>query len=222
MRQKLSLLAIAGLFAAAAPVHADGVYAKAGFLGVGIGYGHAINPAFTLRGDISTVGTFKRDGSASGFDYKAKLRNNQATVYFDYFPFASGFRLTAGVGVRDTRVTGDARPNSAGTVEIGGTVVAFGPGDSATAKVKMPSVAPYLGIGYTSNPGGAQKGWGFIADLGVYLGKPKTTFDVSDSVRAKLGANAQQAIDKQRDDIHDKAKKLRVFPNLYVGVSYTF
>ncbi|MBB5213605.1 hypothetical protein [Parapusillimonas granuli] len=64
--------------------------------------------------------------------------------------------------------------------------------------------------------------WGFVVDAGVYLGKPKTSFDVSDSVRAKLGPDAQQAIDKQYDDIHDKAKKLRVFPSLYVGVSYSF
>ncbi len=223
MRTKFFWAALVGMLAAATPVHADGVYAKAGILGVGIGYSHVVSPAFTLRGDLATVGTFKRDGSAGGFDYKAKFRNNQAMLYVDYFPFDSGFRLTAGLGMRDMRVTGDANPNSAGVVEIGDVPVNFGPGDSATAKVKMPSIAPYLGVGWSSKPSNpAQGGWGFMADLGVTFGKPKTDFDVSDSVRAKLGPDAQAAIDRQYDEIDDKAKKLKFFPSLYLGVSYTF
>lgn len=223
MRTKLFCAALLGMCAVAAPVHANGIYGKVGILGAGIGYSYDVSPAFTLRGDVTTIGTFKRDGNAGSFDYKAKFRNNQAMLYVDYFPFDSGFRLTAGLGARDMRVTGDANPNSAGVVEIGDVPVTFGPGDSAVAKVKMPAFAPYIGIGWSSKPSNpARGGWGFMADLGVTFGKPKTSFEVSDSVRAKLGADAQAAIDRQLAEIDDKAKKLKFFPSLYVGVSYTF
>jgi hypothetical protein len=136
----------------------------------------------------------------------------------------------AGVGLRDTRLTADAHPGSAGTVEIGGVTIPFDTNDSASAKIKMPTVAPYLGLGWSTHPTSTAKGgWGFMADVGFYYGKPKISLGVSDSVRAKLDAaapfagyaNGQEAIDQQtrkfRDDVNYK-----LFPSLYIGARYTF
>lgn len=68
-------------------------------------------------------------------------------------------------------------------------------------------------------------GWGFVADLGVYYGKPKVDFDVSDSVRTKLtaaGVNAQSETNKQRDEIKDKVEQFKFMPVIYLGASYRF
>jgi hypothetical protein len=223
---KLTLISALALASSSAAAATHEVYGKAGFLGVGLGYSHGVSEKFTLRGDVTTAGSFSRNGSSSDFDYKAKLRNNVVTLYGDWFPLNNGFRLSAGLGVRDTRITGDGRPNDAGTVTIGDTTIGFDGADSAHARVKYPTVAPYLGIGWGHNVGQqSQAGWGFVADLGVYYGKPKVDFDVSNSVRQKLsaqGVNAQSEIDKQRDEIKDKVEKYKFMPVIYVGASYRF
>ena len=207
--------------------NAHEIYAKAGFLGAGVGYAYGVNESFTLRGDVTTMGSYHRDGNVSNLDYKGTLRNNQAMVYGDWFPFNNGFRLSAGLGVRDTRIKADGRPNSNGNVTIGDTTVAYGADDSVSATAELPAVAPYIGIGWGHNVGQQRKaGWGFVADAGIAFGKPKVNFSVSDSLYAKLnaatGGQAQAEIDKQQREIEDKANKLKVFPSLYIGVSYTF
>lgn len=228
MKHALQALGLTAILAmAASGACAQEVYGKIGFLGAGLGYAHGINSSLTVRGDFTSAGSYSHDGSSSGLDYEAKLRNNQATAYLDWFPFESGFRLTAGLGLRSTRITADARPDSTGTVTIGDTTVGYGAGDSAHAKVEMPRFAPYLGLGWGHNVGRDRKtGFGFVADLGVYFGKPDVSFSVNDSLRTKLdlasGGNADREIRRQRADIQDDADKLKVFPALYVGVSYTF
>jgi hypothetical protein len=205
---------------------AQSVYGKAGFLGAGVGYAHGLSESWTVRADVTTIGTYHRDGSTNDFDYTGKLRSNQAGAYADWFPFDNGFRLTAGLHLRDTRIDADGHPTSSGTVTVGDTRVSFGPGDDARARVKLPSVAPYIGIGWGHNVLQRKAGWGFIADVGVAFGKPRVSFDVSDSLRTKLnlatGGNAQREIDKQRDEFKDDFDKLKVFPQLYVGAAYYF
>lgn len=224
---------LAGLFAAGvltmsgSALASGQVYGKLGFLGAGVGYAYGLNSTIGLRADVTTAGSFSHDGHASHFDYSAKLRNNVATAYVDYFPFNNGFRLSAGLGVRNTKIDAHARPNSAGEITIGDTTVSYGPGDSADARAKMPNVAPYLGLGWGHNVGQQRKkGFGFIADVGVYFGKPDVSFNVSDSLYAKLnlatGGNADAEIAKQHREIKDEADKIKAFPAVYLGVSYTF
>jgi hypothetical protein len=218
----MAALAIS-LGSVSAMANAGEIYLKGGFLGVGAGYAHGVNERFTLRGDVTTIGNYSKNGTSSDFDYKGRLKNDTANLYGDWFPFANGFRLTAGLNVRDTRITAKARPNSSGEITIGDTTITFDGGDTADAKVKYPDVTPYIGIGWGHNVAQRKSGsWGFVADAGVSIGKPKVSFDVSNSVRAKLGADASAEIDKQRDEIKDKLGKYNVFPTVYVGVSYVF
>lgn len=155
-----SLLAF-GLIPLSGPLQAQSVYAKAGFLGAGIGYSQGISPALTLRADITTIGSYQRNGHSSDFDYRAKLHSNQASGYLDWFPFDSGFRLTAGLIARDLKATANARPNTAGEITIGDTSVTYGANDHADARIRFPSVAPYVGLGWGHNVGQrTQPGWG--------------------------------------------------------------
>lgn len=230
MKKKNSALTVlaAGLLTLSGTAFASGqIYGKAGFLGVGVGYAHGLSPTLGVRGDVTTAGRFNHDGHSSDFDYSAKLRNDVATAYVDYFPFNNGFRLSAGLGVRNTKADAHARPNGSGQVTIGDTTVSYGAGDSAHARVKMPNVAPYLGLGWGHNVGqNRKKGFGFIADVGVYFGKPDVSFNINDSLYSKLdlasGGNAASEIAKQRDEIKHDADKVKAFPAIYIGVSYAF
>lgn len=230
MKKKLTLsLAAAALslasFNAAAAGHS--IYAKAGFLGAGAGYAYGINEKFTIRGDFTTIGEINHSGSSSDFKYKGKLKNDVVTIYGDYFPFNNGFRFSAGLGLRNTEFKAHARPSGpAGTVTIGDATIQYGHNDHANAKVEFPDFAPYVGIGYGHNVGQSVKsGFAFIADAGVYIGKPKVSMNVSNSVRDKisaLGMNADAEIDRQLKDIRHDANKVKAFPTLYVGVGYRF
>ncbi len=207
------------------PVHAQEVYANAGFLGAGIGYAQGITQSFTLRADFSTVGTVKHSGTTNDFDYDGRFRSNQAMVYADWFPFDAGFRLTAGIGWREMTGSAEPRPDENGRIRIGDTKLRYREGDYARAKLDFPRIAPYLGIGWGHNVVQRKQGWGFIADLGVLFGRPTVNMDVNPALYTRLGirsGDAQREIDKQRDKMQDDANSLRFFPQAYVGVSYTF
>lgn len=197
-----------------------GVYLKGGFLGAGLGYGYGINEKFTLRGDFTTAGSYSRTNEIGNVDYDLKIRNNVGTVSVDFFPFDNGFRLTAGVGLRDTRMSGYASGGEFQGVQLG-------LGDSVYGKLKWPTVAPYLGLGWGHNYGqGTKAGWGFVADAGVYVGKPKVSLWANDSAMAKLdaqtGGNGQSLLDQELDEWKDEASKMKLFPVIHVGVSYRF
>ncbi|SAI50857.1 Uncharacterised protein [Bordetella ansorpii] len=204
---------------------AQEVYGNAGFLGAGIGYAQGISESFTVRADFSTMGTIKHSGTTNDYDYDGKFRSNQAMVYADWFPFDAGFRLTAGIGWREMTGSAEARPDENGRIRIGDTRLRYREGDRARARLDFPRIAPYLGIGWGHNVVQREKGWGFIADIGVLFGKPDVNIDVTPALYTRLGirsGDAQREIDKQRNKMQDDANSLRFFPQAYVGVSYTF
>jgi len=100
--------------------------------------------------------------------------------------------------------------------------------DTARARVEWPKLAPYLGIGW-GHQAEQDKGFGFIADLGVSFGSPRSELTISDPLRKKLdefarvtGSSADDEIERQRRDLADDVETVKVFPHLFVGVSYRF
>jgi len=231
VRKTAALLPVAcGLFLAAHSASAQEVYGKVGVLGIGAGYSHSINQHFGVRADFSTVGTYETDGTADKLDYDADFKANQLGLYGDYFPFGGSFRLTAGLHSRKLEAVANGRANSDGKINIGGieTALPLGPNDSAQAKVKWDSVAPYLGIGW-GHHAKEGRGFGFIADIGVSFGSPSTSLTISDGLRNKLdlvaaatGQNVDAEIEKQRKEIDDDVAGISIFPHLFIGISYRF
>jgi len=130
--------------------------------------------------------------------------------------------------VRKIQLDAKATPNEAGNITINDTTVSFGPGDFVEAQVKFPTVAPYLGIGF-GHHNDKTTGFGFVFDLGVSFGKPKTTMNVSDNFKNKLdiaaalnNTTAAAEIEAQRKELADTADKITIFPHLYLGLSYRF
>jgi len=205
-----------------------GVYAKVGFLGAGLGYAYSVSEQFSVRTDFTTVGTISRNRTEGRLDYKASLKADQLGVYGDWFPFNNGFRLSVGLHARKLEVKAKARPNASGSVTINNTEVAYGSGDEASGRVKFPTVAPYLGIGW-GHHSGAKGGLDFAFDLGVSYGKPKTRLNTNASLTAKLeaaaaanGTTASAELETQRRKLADTADKLKFFPQIYVGLAYRF
>ena len=221
MNAKTLLLAGALCAGIATTAQAQEVYLRGGLPGVGLGYSQSLNPNWNLRGEFSTLGSQSGSGVREGINFDAKVKSDQAGLYGDWFPTGGSFRVSGGISSNDVRFTGTALPSSSGTITVNNTSVPFGPGDSYSVEVKLPSVTPYVGVGWGHRSD--TKGWGFVADIGAYLGKFKATTTASQSVINKLnaaGVNAQAEIDAQNRKIQDNLDKLSVLPVLLVGVSY--
>ncbi len=202
-------------------VQAQEVYGGAGIAGLQIGYAHALNSKFSLRADILTLGSRSQSVNNSGTQYQAKVEVGRTALLADWFPFeTSGFRLSGGATINNTKA-GLTASGVGKSVEIDGTTYTLGAGDSLNVQVKMPSTTPYLGLGWGHRMG--NKGWGFHADVGVAVGKFKLT-----ETRAGQLANGgafgvtQANMDKELKDIRNNLNKVGVFPQVTLGVSYSF
>jgi len=227
--RSIILIPACSLLLAAMPVSAHEIYGKAGFLGAGIGYSYGFNKYLNLRTDYATIGTYQRTETVDQLQVKGKMKANQLGFYGDWFPFGGGFRLTAGVHRRTLEVSAEGKAAANGTWTIHDTVINADPNDSVKGKVEFSKTAPYLGIGWGHQSN--KPGFGFIADIGVSFGKPKSKLSVSDSVRTKLDAVgaatgranlADEEIAKQRKELDDTIGGIKIWPQAYIGVSYNF
>jgi len=238
----LSLIACGTL--PCAPAQAQGIYAKAGLLGAGLGYSHRISNRFAVRADFTTVGAFKRSGTIDWLkyrqlNYRARLKANQLGIYGDWFPFDNGLRLSAGLHVRQLQANLQVRPSRDG-IRVGKIPVRDCPKCNITGRIKFPALAPYLGLGWESGLGKSggggnilapKSGWSVMLDAGVSFGQPKADITLSRNLRILLelesilpGGNkaAMREVEAERRKLLKRANKVRFFPHLYVGLAYRF
>jgi hypothetical protein len=213
-------VSIAVLATLAGTAHAGESYASLGTTGVLLGYGQPLNDRVKLRVDLSTLGSHRDNFTEEGIAYEGRLKAHRLGLFADYFPGSGGWRLTGGVTVNDYRVDATGR-GSGGTITIGGTVYPVTADDRFDVTVKLPSVTPYLGIGYGIAPSRASgRGWGANFDLGAMFGRPKVSGSVSGPV---LGAAVTQAdIDRELAEIRESSDDFRVFPQFSFGISYRY
>lgn len=198
-----------------ARVHA---YAAAGLPGVMLGMAWPLNGRFTLRADYATLGSHTKDRTEEGIDYRARIKTGRLGLFGDWF-VAGGLRLTGGLTFNQYRV--DLRfQGNGGPVEIGGTTVVATAEDRFDVKIELPDTTPYLGIGWGHRAESAESGFGFVADLGVSIGRAKVSATASPSLYAK--GVTQADIDRELEEVKDGAGKIRVLPQASLGVSYRF
>ena len=95
------------------------------------------------------------------------------------------------------------------------------PGDTATASAEYPTAMPYFSIGFGHKPTG--KGFGFVADIGVAYGVPRTSYTLSPSLAQHAGpVFSQQIASTGAQELSDKAWRYRWYPVITIGVSYRF
>lgn len=217
------------------------VYSKVGLPGLTLGAGYNVNEYIGVRADYATLGSIKREFEEDEISYNAKLKNDKFNLMLDLYPFKGGFRLTSGLGMISTKLNanGHSRLASKQEFKLGDKKyeINISSDDQVSAQIKYPSVSPYLGIGYGHNIKQTNGEWGFLFDVGVYFGKPKTQLSLSNSLNDKLAEaekragnistkEAQENIDyhlnKAREDLSSSVGKLKVLPALSLGISYHF
>lgn len=194
-------------------------YVKVGLPGIVVGYAHSVNDHLGLRVDAGTTGSISRERTESDVPYRARMKYNRVGLFGDYHPFGGRFRLTAGLTVNDASMKLDSRFDGVTEVTINETTITPSAADYFRAHVKIPRLTPYFGIGWGHQP--RETGFGFVADLGVSIGKPKVT------VEQNLTTNypsliSQEDVDTETRQLKDKVGKLRVLPHVALGLSYRY
>lgn len=215
-----ALLAVpAALFLGAPLAHAGEAYVALGFPIVQVGYAHSVNQQLGLRADFGTSGSYNHNGAEEGIDYKGKLNLHRVGLFADYFPFSGGFRLTGGMTLNTAELKLNSKLTPGQSVMIGDQTYTTNGSEYLNVQVKMPKVMPYVGIGWGHQAGDA--GWGFVADLGVSIGRAKLSYQTN-LIEKSGGAVTQADIDKEVSELRDGVGKVRVLPQVSLGVSYKF
>ncbi|MDE2593298.1 MAG: hypothetical protein KGL57_03590 [Burkholderiales bacterium] len=200
--------------------HAGEVYANLGLPGLMLGYAQAINPMFSVRGDFATLGNYEKDKTESGIDYKAKLAFNRLGLFGDYFPFSGGFRLTGGLTMNNQKIELTSTAQAGTLMTVGDRTFVVAPDDRLYVQIKMPSTTPYIGLGWGHQQ--ADKGLGFIADLGATLGKAKLDVQATGTNLGNRALVTQADIDKETQQLRDGVGKITFIPQISLGMNYRF
>lgn len=116
-----------------------GVFTKIGTLGVGVGVGQPFGEHWAGRIGLNGL-NYDRDTDIDDVDYDGELRLRSLEVLADWFPFASGFRVSGGLLVNGNEVELNANPGR--PVEIGGVTYSPAQVGSLTAEAEFNRVAP--------------------------------------------------------------------------------
>lgn len=175
----------------------------------------SFSPNFNARLGFSFFSYSLSGGGSSGEDYSydAKLGLFSISALADYFPFRTGFKLTAGLIINLNKFEADMKPTRSYTV--GGDLYTPDLLGSMSADVDFNKVAPYIGIGF-GNPTAGSRGLGFSLDIGtIYQGSPK----------AKLSATGliePSASPEQQQQLEENLSWFKWYPVISFGLTYKF
>ena len=196
--------------------HAVEVYGGVGTEGITGGVGYSFESHDNFRVEFSGF-SLSHSFNAGDLHYDGNLKLAHAGLYVDAFPLPSfvGFRVTTGLLIGSDSLSGDAQSMN-GTYTLNGVTVPAN-GETITAKAKLPTVRPYLGIGYGHNP--LNKGLSVAFDAGVAFGKPHVDFNVPADIAAAAG---QQNVNAEEQSLQSKANNFKVYPIVKIALVYRF
>lgn len=193
---------------------AQEVYGNVGSSGLTLGLSHSLSTHLMVRVDYAGGLNLSKSGRKEGVDYDGKLKVSRLGAFADYFPAGSGFRGTVGLTLNDTGFQLNSR---GGNATVNGKPVNM-TGNYFNVGIDQPKLTPYIGIGYGHQPAN-DVGWGFNADLGLQLGRFKTTVDTN---LVATGAVTQSDVDAEAAKVRDAVNKLRFYPVVSLGANYRF
>lgn len=217
----LSMLAGLMLGMAALSAYAGESYVSVGVPGVVVGYAYSVNQKMGLRADAGTMGSVNRTHTVSGVGFDTKVQYNRFGVYGDYFPFSGRFRLTGGLTINKAQLDLKSRFDGTSSIRVNGNDITPTSADYFNMQMKFPAIMPYIGIGLGHQPRAA--GMGFTADVGVSIGRLKTSTDTN-IVGKTYGSYTvtQSDVDAKTNEVRDAVGRISFLPSASLGVNYRY
>lgn len=222
-RAVLSAAALSGLMfsMAAMSAYAGESYVSVGLPGVVAGYAITVNEKLGLRADAGTLGTVRRTHSVSGVGFDTKAQYNRFGLFADYFPFGGRFRLTGGLTFNKAQLDLNSRFDGNSSINVNGQTITPSSADYFNLQMKFPATMPYVGLGWGHQPRAA--GMGFIADVGVSIGRAKLDTDTNIVGKTYSGYTVTQTdVDAKTAEIHDAVGHITFLPSANIGLNYRY
>ena len=191
---------------------ADGsIGVRAGTLGLGVEFSYPISQRIGVRVNADSY-KYSKKFNQDGIDYDGEAKLKTASLLADLYPFAGGFRISAGAVYNGNKL-GLSTPNQ--NLTINGNPYQA----TLNGEVDFKKYVPYAGIGY-GRPIGS--GLSLTFDLGViFQGTPTATLTGTCSPPAACGT-FQSDLKAQEAQLNDSIKDFRYYPVATLGLAYTF
>lgn len=97
----------------------------------------------------------------------------------------------------------------------------------ATAYLRFPPYAPYIGIGWANVDDPDQRGFFYSLDLGLMdLGRPRVEFALNgaliEAIRPHFGSDLEALIAREEEETERKLARYRYYPVVSLGIGYRF
>jgi hypothetical protein len=182
-----------------------------GTLGVGVEGGYRWNPYWSARASING-GNFKYNYHDNRSDLINRLSLFSAGVTADYYPFEGDFRVSAGVRLSASEITGKMMNLEKRSKHL--TVIIDDPLTRYTVRQNV--IQPYLGIGYSA---AVTSRLTLNFDFGaLYAGTPSLSVN---SHADRFGFTPRQ-IDNEVRRQRDRIAPFSVYPVAQIGLKFRF
>lgn len=221
--QLLSIAIVAASSLSTAQALEFAVGTKAGTQGAGFEVYAPLHDKVNLRAGTNSFET-SFDQTIDGIAYTGDISLNTIAFNADYHPFGGVFRLTAGLVLNSSEMSGTAEPGMDPIeFEIGGN--SYSSDDvSAEATITFPKTAPYLGFGF-DRVSKTKGGFGISAEVGVmFQGTPDVDFQANyiDTPSSELNAQLNSDINAEIDAMKDDLSEFNIYPVASLGLTYQF
>ena len=161
----------------------------------------------------------RHGGTVQDVEYDFDVKLASVPLLVDLHPFENEFRITGGAVYNRNMADLDGTPNT--DTKIGDHTYTPEEIGELSGSIRFNLFAPYIGLGYGNAVLDADKTWGFVFDIGImWQGTPSINLS-SDGTKAG-DPTFQSDLDRQKNDIQDKADYFRIYPVLSFGISYQF
>ncbi|TVV75002.1 hypothetical protein [Sphingomonas solaris] len=211
-----SLLLAALLTAGTAPAQTANSHFYAGVtggtLGIGPEVGYRVSDSFGVRGNATFL-NLSHSFDSGNLDYRGKAKLKSGGVMLDAYPFANGFRISAGARLNGNN--GRVRAQSSRSVTIGNTT--YTPAQIGTIRgdAETKNVAPALTLGWAG-----QNAQGFVFGVeggALFQGKVRVR-----NFRASTNLISAADLERERRDLQDDVDDYKVYPILQLTAGYRF
>lgn len=200
-----------------------GFSVKGGLNGVGFDLTKPVTPYVSVRAGYSEM-KINKTYDQDDVNYDGKLKVGGWDLLVDYYPWASGMKVSVGAYSPKTAFDAKAKYTGLGTVTLNNVVYSASDVGNLNAHVRWSGVKPYLGFGYDGLNNRTASGVYFSSDVGViFSGRPSVELTANCTASsAALCNRLVNDLETQRAKFNDDVRQAKWLPVVQVAVGYRF